>query len=103
MMTLAELVDINSLTGWIGVPAVAWKSNLDSLGTDSARRLDGSPQRAKKNRLLANALLVLVRSRVLYAKCPKRRRFLEFEDLTRASAVERKHGCESNLEMKIMI
>ena len=48
MMTLAKLVDINSLTGWIGVPAVAWKSNLDSLGTDSARRSDGSPQRAKK-------------------------------------------------------
>jgi hypothetical protein len=40
--------------------------------------------------------------KTLYA-CPKHRRFLEFEVLTRASAVERKHGCESNLEMKIMI
>ena len=48
MMTLAELVDIDSLTDWIAVPAVAWKSNLDSLDTDSAFRLDGRPWRAKK-------------------------------------------------------
>ncbi len=47
-MTLAELIDIDSLTDWIAVPAVAWKSNLDSLGTNSARRSDGRPQRAKK-------------------------------------------------------
>ena len=101
-MTLTELVDINLLTDWIAVPAVARKSNLDSLGTDSARRLDGRPRPAKKNRILANALLVLVQSRVLYTKCPKRRWFLEYVDLARASAVERKHGCKRNLEMKIM-
>lgn len=92
MTTSTELVDIDLLTDWIVASAVAWKSNLDSLGTDSARRSDGKPWRAKKNRLLANALLVLVRCRVLYTKCPKRGRFLEYEDLTRASAVERKHG-----------
>ena len=93
MTTLPELVDINSLTGWMVASVVAWKSNLDSLDTNSARRSDGRPRRAEKNRLLTNALLVLVRSRVLYTKCPKSRRFLEGEDLTRASAVEREHRC----------
>jgi hypothetical protein len=34
--------------------------------------------------------------------CPKRRQFLENVDLTRASALERKHGCRRNLEMKSM-
>ncbi len=35
--------------------------------------------------------------------CPKCRRLLEYVDSTGASAVERKHGCRRNLEMKIMI
>ena len=47
-MTLVELVGINLVTDWIAVPAVAWKSNLDSLGTDSACRSDGRPQQVKK-------------------------------------------------------
>ncbi len=29
----------------------------------------------------------------MVTQCPKRRRFLGYVDLTRASAVERKHGC----------
>ena len=86
-----ELVGIDSLTDWIAVPVVAWILNLDSLNTDSTCRLDRRPRRVKKNWLLANALLVLVRSRVLYTKCPKHRRYLEYVGLTRASAVKRKH------------
>jgi hypothetical protein len=90
LTTLTELVDINSLTDWVVAPVVAWKLNLDSIDTDSAHGSDGRPWRAKKNLLLENALLVKVRSRVLYTKFPKCRLFcLEGEDLIRAAAVDR--------------
>ena len=48
MTTLMELVDMDSLTYWTVALAVAWKSNLDSLDTNSARRLDRRPWQAKQ-------------------------------------------------------